>query len=966
MKIIPKAKVPAVLALLLCLMVVESAWSGGCRPQWPDFVPENDFPQAYSDLEPDPAVVWGQFENGFRYVLLENQRPEKRVHVHLMVEAGSFHEKASQRGLAHFLEHLLFCGTEHFPPGELIKYFQDIGMRFGNDANARTGFFRTVYDLHLPSGDRESLQKGLLVMQDYARGALIPEAEVDRERAVILAEKRTRDSVGYRTYKAALNFELAGARVTERLPIGLEKVIKEAGSDDLRLFYDTWYRPERLILVMVGDFDTAVAEKLLAEKFSGLAPRAPAQPVPDFGQVRHQGLSAFYHYEEEAGDTEVVLETIRQEPRPHDSLERVQQELIRNLAYRIVNYRLDALEESRQPPFLSASSGAGRVFREIVYSSISASCVPENWSQALEGIEQTLRQALLHGFTAAEVARVKKEVLASLDRAVKQAATRESGFLAAQLQGCLARDRVFQSPAQDRQLLAPVVEAVTPEQLHQALRTSWPEENRLILVTGKVAITEKTGRPEERILSVYKRSQEEAVSPPEEAEALQFPYLPAPPPGEIVNRDYLKEIGVGRVTFASQVRLNYKKTDFKANQVIARVVFGAGESAEPSDQPALCELGTAVVNQSGFGKMKKEDVNRALAGKKAGIRFSVSPENFILKGQCASDELELLFQLFYTFFMDFGCRQEAYQQSLERFEQHYEELQHTISGAMTLEGYRFLAGGDTRIGMPAGYDRFSAVSLADIRDWVYQAVSQSVPEISVVGDFDEKSLIQAAAAYFGQKLFPPVPAPPSPERAGPDFPEGESCRLVVPTEIKKGLVDVCWPTDDFWDIHQTRRFSVLSDVITERMRQGIREEAGHSYSQYAYNDPSRAYPEYGVFHAVARIAPEAAEEVTSRIRAIIADIAENGVTAAELRRAKDPILTHIRQRVETNGYWLNSVLSGSTAHPEMLDWCRTFLSDYQAITVEEMNRLARRYFHNAESARVVIVPAEAAADKRDR
>ncbi len=953
--------------LLIVVAGPNTASAAGCLPRVSGFHAAYDFPHVYSDLKPDPAVTWGQLDNGFRYVLMKNRRPEDRVNAHLMVGAGSFHETDTEQGLAHYLEHLLFCGSENFPPGELIKYFQKIGMRFGNDANAHTGFFYTVYDLHLPAGDRKTLQEGLVVIQDYAAGALIPEAEVERERAVILAEKRTRDSVGYRTYKASLNFELAGARVINRYPIGIEPVIKKADRVALKGFYDAWYRPDNMILVVVGDVNKKMVEELINAKFATLAPRAPARPIPDFGQVQHQGTKSFYHYEKEAGNTDVTIETIRQAPRPHDSADRVRERLVRDLAYQIMDYRLDELAAGEDPPFISASASAGRAFREILYASIAATCAPDDWERALSAIDQELRKVLSYGFTMAEVERVQKEILAALDRSVKQVSTRESGSLAGQIRGSLAGDRVFQSPAQRRKLMAPVIKKLTPEKLHQALLASWQEENRLVLVTGNAVIEaagdsdakdKKSKSAEEQIVTVYKDSLKEPVSPPAEQELAVFPYLPTPSPGKITQRQVQKDIDVTQVTFENQVRLNYKQTDFKANQVVAKVIFGRGESMEPETAPALCELGAAVVNESGFGQMKKEDLKRALAGKKAGIAFSVADGHYVLTGQCETDEVELLFQLFYTFFKDFGCRPEAYEQSLKRYQQSYETLTHTIDGAMTLSGYRFLAGGDSRFGLPPSYDAFTEITLADIRAWMTAALAQSLPEISVVGDFDEEVLLQAASTCFGQYLLPEAPASTLPDRRGPDFPEGDSRRLTVPTEIKKGRIEVAWPTEDIWDIGRTRRLSVLSEVFTERMRKVIREQGGQSYSQYAYNAPSRAYPDYGVFHAVVEVAPPAADTVVSQVKAIAQHLVEKGLTADELQRAKDPLVTQIKEYVKTNGYWLNSVLSGSTLHPEQLDWCRNFLSDYQSVTLEEVRTLAQTYLDNKNSAAIVVVPEQ--------
>lgn len=183
------------------------------------------WPHEKSDLAPDPAIIFGRLANGLRYVLMENQEPRDRVSMHLIVQAGSMNEDDHEQGYAHFLEHMLFNGSKHFKPGELVKFFQSIGMRFGGDANAHTGFYETVYDVLLPDSKQGSLEKGLLVLQDYAEGALLLPSETEKEKKIILAERRTRDSASYRTYEAVIKFEFPDARISKRLPIGLEKTI---------------------------------------------------------------------------------------------------------------------------------------------------------------------------------------------------------------------------------------------------------------------------------------------------------------------------------------------------------------------------------------------------------------------------------------------------------------------------------------------------------------------------------------------------------------------------------------------------------------------------------------------------------------------------------------------------------------------------------------------------------------------
>src|SRR5690606_2330203 len=198
-----------------------------------------------SDLPPDPRVRYGSLPNGMRYAVMANPEPRERAALRLLVEAGSLHEREDQLGLAHFLEHMAFNGSTHYPPGTLIEFFQRMGMNFGGDTNAFTSFDRTVYMIDLPNTQPATLTEGLQVMHDYADGLLLLEPEIDNERGVILSEKRTRDSVQYRSFIAEFEFVLEGTRLPERLPIGTEDVIQQAPREAFVDFYDTWYRPEK-------------------------------------------------------------------------------------------------------------------------------------------------------------------------------------------------------------------------------------------------------------------------------------------------------------------------------------------------------------------------------------------------------------------------------------------------------------------------------------------------------------------------------------------------------------------------------------------------------------------------------------------------------------------------------------------------------------------------------------------------
>ncbi len=914
-----------------------------------------------SDLKPDPAVVFGRLSNGFKYVLMENHEPKDRVKISLNVQAGSMFEENRQEGLAHYLEHMLFCGSTHFKPGELVKYFQDMGMQFGPDANAHTGFYETVYDILLPDGRKESLDKGFLIVEDFAKGALLLDSEVDRERRVILAEKRSRDSASYRTYVSIMKFKFPDSRISKRFPIGVEEALESMTQAQLKDFYETWYRPENIILVIVGAFDPKTAASLIEKRFSGFSPKAGIKPVPSFGDIEHEGVKAFYHYEKEAGNTSVSIESVEKTGIVTETSEVLRNRFIAEIADRIVQNRLDTMVRKKKAPFTSASIGSGYSLRRIKHADISAECSPEKWEESLQVIDQTLRQALSFGFTQPEYERVKKDITAMLDNAVKQAPTRDSRILANEIIWNLNNNKVFRAPRQEKEFYSSVLESIDLKILHNSFIDTWKASHRLVIITGNAVIKGDVS-PEALVKAAYRESGLKELSRPFERKPVSFPYLPEPGvKGIIKERKDIPDLGIVQIDFENGVRLNLKKTDFEANEILANLSFGYGKSGEPVDLEGIAELSEAVINESGFGELDKDEIEKALAGKSARVHFSVDDGRFLFTGRTVSDEARLLFQLLYACIIDPGYREEAYLLFLERFDQQYKELSRSIDGAMTLSGERFLAGGDPRFGFPSS-EKLKMLSLDNVRLWIDPQIKNDPVEISVVGDFEEDKVIKLVSLYFGS--LPERSGKSMPKPAGiPVFPSAKSHEINVETKDPKSIIFVAYPTEDVWDISRTRRFNVLGQVISEKIREEIRENMGAAYSYSAYNNPSRAYPGYGIFYTEAAVNPEESSAVENRIKNIVSDVVKNGVAGSELKRALDPVLTNVKDMLRKNNYWLKSVLTESVRYPQQIEWCRTIKKDYESITAGELNELAGKYLDNRKAASVIIKPVKLSEKK---
>ncbi len=905
-------------------------------------------------LDPDPRLIRGTLSNGFTYLLLENSNPENRVSMHLDLQVGSMNETEEQRGVAHYLEHMLFNGSTHFKPDELIEYFQSIGMRFGSDANAHTGFFETVYDVFLPAGDRDSLDQGLLVLDDFARGALLLDSEVDRERGVILAEKRERDSVSYRTFEATLGFELPGSRLARRFPIGTKEVIRNADRALLKGFYDTWYRPDNMVLVVVGNFDVATVEGLIKERFNGMVSEGAKPVVARDSWKEYDQDRAFYHFEPEAGNTTVTIEAVSPVPFEADTLAAFKERTVRDVAEAIVQNRLS--RAVRKPGSLLSDAGiySGSFLQGVYFSAISAETPLKGWEETLGVLEKSVRSAIKFGFSDQELARVKADFIQALDTAVNEASTRKSSQLAREIIQKTNKKRVFQSPQQRRDILEPYIRSLTLGDVARAFRDTWAKEHRLVLVTGNAVIGSSNGPGADQvILKAYDRSRSQAVLPTQGHDQASFPYLPEPGTrGSIKEQKSIDDLGISVVEFGNQVKLSLKPTEYKKGEFVFKIGFGQGVKAEPEEMPGLALLGASVINESGFGGIDKDQLEEALAGRNVSIHFVAGQDRFYIEGSAGPDEAELVFQLVRTYLLDPGFRADALALAKERYRQMHKQLVGTPEGVMELKGARFLANGDSRFGLPP-LEAVETITIKDIESWMRPFFDHGSVEISVVGDVDPSSVVDAVTRNLGSL----------PERDGvvleqhrpdPGFPIGKSLELAVDTALDKALVQLAFSTDDFWNIGQTRRLNLLASIFSERLRKSVREKLGVSYSPFAYNDPSRCYDGYGVLRAVVRVEPDAAPMVMDEIQAIAVSLAEKGVSQKEVDLARKPVLTHIRDVKKSNGYWLESVLSGSGDHPEKFEWARSIIDDYESITVDEINALANDYCNKTTGASIII------------
>lgn len=917
---------------------------------------QTQWPWEQSDLQPDPALHTGRLKNGMRYVIMQNREPRDRVALQLGIFAGSLQETEEQRGLAHFLEHMLFNGTTHYPPGTLVEYFQSIGMGFGADTNAHTSYDQTVYKLLLPSGSREHLAKGMEVMADYARGALLLESEVNRERGVILAEKRARDSAAYRVRRDRMHFTFLGTRAAERDIIGVDETLESMDAELLRQYYDWWYRPENMVMVVVGDVEPSLAREVVESYMASLQADPATKPeCPDFGSVVAEGNRFFYTYEPDLGRTELTLETVWPTKPVHDTLAWEQEELKKYVAVSILKNRLERLARQAGSPITQAKVYNGIFLERTGYASISAFADANKWEPGLELLNKSLRQALLYGFSEQELERVKKEIMAYLKKEVQTASSRDSSRLAATIINKLVDNEVVLSPQQDLELFGPYVEKLSLAEVNEAFQKIWRHDNRLAGVAGTAQLTVDDQAPRKRIAEVFAASAVAEITPWQEKEAVAFPYLSFADKEAVVTKSkQFQGIDAYRVAFANGTILNYKKTDFKEKEVQLAVHFGHGLLSQP--KPGLAKLAESVLYESGFGEISRDDVDEVMAAHNIKTRFQVGEESFVVKGRSLTSDLELLLQLVATQLEDPAFRPEAFALSRERFFQMYDQMESSVEGGLQLYGEPFLAGENHRYGM-VSRENFAKLTLNDIEQWLEQPLKAAPLEISLVGDFDPQTAVALVGKYLG------LQERKSAEFEDPgkvSFPTGKSLKKEIPSSIDKALVMVVWPTDDFWDISRTRRLNVLASVLDDRLRREIREKLGATYSPVVYNRSSRVDKGYGTLRSYLVVDPAVAVKMVGHVEETARALAQNGPTQDEMTRALKPTLTSIKDMMRNNDYWLNAVLSLSSRHPQQLDWPLSIEEDFASVSREDMATYAAKYLQTDHAATVVLVPGKKA------
>ncbi len=908
------------------------------------------WPQSVSDLPADPAVRFGILPNGMKYAVMRNATPAHATSIRFRIGSGSLEESDTEQGLAHVLEHMAFKGSKHVAAGDMIKRLQRLGLGFGADTNAQTGWTQTVYEFDLPRSDKESLDTGLMLMREIASELTLDPKALDSERGVVLSEERLRDTPQYRAQKAQLDLFLHGQLAARRFPIGQVDIIQKAPVSLVRKFYEDNYRPDRATMIVVGDFDPAAMEAAIKARFGDWRNPATPEPGPNLGSVEARGVTVKL-VPIPGGASEAVVAWARPYDTSPDTAAKEKREVVENLAIAVLNRRLARLAQSASPPFLTAQAGFQNLFRSDKIAIVQTTAAPGGWRAALSATELEVRRLVADGVTPAELAREVTEMRTQFKAAADGATTRLSPTLAQGLVDSADQDEVFTAPSLDLQLFDDAAKGLTPADLEAATRRVFAGAGPLV----ELVTPETIAGGEGAVVKAFADASSATVTKRSADADLKWPYDTFGPTGTVAERRSVADLGVTQVRYANGVTLTVKPTRYRQDQVLVSVKIGGGRLELPRDRTTASWAASALVS-GGFGKIGFEDAQASLAGRVISAAFAVDDSSFAMTGATRPADLTTEMQYLTAYVADPGFRPEAFERLRTAYLAQLPQLDATPGGVLAREGAFLLSGGDPRFGLPT-HQELLAAKPDDLRALLSGPFAHDPIEVTIVGDVSPEEAIAAVARTFG--ALPPRPSaePVSKGALDVEFPRPTAAPLDLTHTGRsdQAVGVVAWPMTSFYpDMKRSRVEMLTGEVFENRLLDEVRIAEGATYSPETATQLSQVFPGYGFLLAQVEMPPAKLPGFFAAASKIAADMASEGITADELVRARAPRVAGLAKSQLTNEYWLAD-LAGSIAEPRKLDLIRSTFPDYDAVTAADIQAAAKRWLTPDSAWRLRIV-----------
>ncbi|MEL6707587.1 MAG: insulinase family protein [Pseudomonadota bacterium] len=912
-----------------------------------------------SDVTVDSGYTFGQLDNGMRFILRQNATPEGTAVVRMRIDSGSLDETDEEQGLSHYLEHMAFNGSKGIPEGEMIKLLEREGLAFGADTNASTGFEAITYMLNLPRNDEDLLDTALMLMRETVSELTIAQDAVDRERGVILAERRDRRNFAQRAQEDGFEFYAPDARFGDRFPIGVLEVLETADAETIRALYERTYVPENTTLVIVGDYPVEMMEAKLRAKFadwSGSA--APEDPATGPFDVTRKGLTDIYTDPSLSESVSIVrFAPWIDEP---DTLANRKAAAIRGIGYAIINRRLARLARGADAPFVGASASRGDFFEDARSTGVNIGSLDGEWRKGLLAAVREYNQAMTYGFTQTEVDEQLARRRTALENAVQAKDTRTNGAFVGAALSLVSNERVPTTPEYRLAMFEEIAPTITPESVFVAIKAhAVPLVEPMIRFQGR---TVPEGG-EEALRAAFKEAMALPISPPEDTGKAEFAYTQFGVAGTVVSDIVEPQLGIRQLQFDNGVKLNIKSTDIREDRVNVSVAIDGGALMATKDNPLAVYL-TGFLSAGGLGEHTRDELTTILAGRSVGFGMGASPDSFVMSSSTTPRDLDLQMQVFAALMTDPGYRAEGVEQFRKGIDNFFETLTSTPGRALSAVQGAELSDDDPRFTLQLP-EAFEALDYDGLKAVISDRLARGAIEIAIVGDVDEDAAIAAVASTFGALTEREDTFRRRDEARTRSFTADRSTRTVEHDgEADQSILRMIWPATDDSDYEEATKLRLLGAVMRLELIDRIREELGQAYSPSAGVSLSRYYDDYGTVTISVSLEDTQIEAAREAIGTLLADLADDGITDDLIERARKPLLERHENALKGLGTY-TSLSARAQTDPERIDRFFVYPDILNATTTADLKSLAQQYLKPEDAVTFFVVPSEKAKAKVD-
>ena len=910
-------------------------------------------------LPTDPAVLSGKLENGMSYFIQRNTEPANRIMLRLVIQAGSNMEEDDQQGVAHLLEHMAFNGSENFEPQELVNYFESIGMNFGADVNAYTSFEETVYMLEVPADDPTMLDTGMLVFHDWANGLTISQEELDKERGVVVEEWRLRRGLSGRINDTQIPLLLKDSRYAERLPIGKMDVIQNVPRQRVVDFYEKWYRPELMSVVVVGDVEPEKIQSLIQDVMGDIpASEKPIQSETYSVPMQTKPVVQIMRDPEQPYQLIQILEQV--ESHPITTVGDMKKSIITQIASSIFNMRLSEISQTADSPWIDAAIANQFITHNTAFHLLGL--VPLN-NQFDKGFNTLLEEFLRYkkfGATQGELDRAKQNILASAEQSWKNRDKINSSQLASDIVNSIVTGDTLISTEEFYKVYQEIVPTITLQEINE-VAANWFKNLGTILFA--LIPENSTNFPnQEELLAMWQNFKPTKPLEPYTEGTVEGDLMALPSEqGSVSYEGTLPGTDIQSYKMSNGATLLLNQTDFKHNEILFNAVSNGGLSLLSDKEYPSGAFAVSYNDLSGLNGFTPTDLQKKLAGKKLSLDTYIGDYNEQLSGSSTTQDLETLMQLIHLQFTAADFTDTAWANLMNsatlQAQSHGSQPDDVFSDKIIQLLY-----GDNIRKQPLTMDFVEKVNPQTAETVFTQRFADAGDfTFTFTGDFDQEEILELAATYLAT-----LPSTNSQENAiwrEPDFPKG-----IHKAVVKKGLEEQSQvfiafggslPTVDAATAYQDEEMlSMLQNLLDIRLREVVREEKGGSY-HVNVSASMALYPQRSfMVEILFGCQPGREQELTDAVINEVENLRKNLVDQSYLTKLQESYRRSKETALKTNSYWVT--MAGRAA---LHDFPTTIIADTDTIpnmvTPQAMRQLAQRYLDPNNYVLVFLEPESA-------